>query len=97
MATVKHIGSASVFRVGLMVYGILGFIAGVFCSAIAFAGVPFAPHAHMPQVAGFPIALFAVILCPLIYGIIGGIVTVISALIYNLAAGWVGGLEVEIN
>ena len=97
MTTVKRIGPASAFKVGLMVYGILGFIAGVFCSAIALAGVPFAPHAHLPHVAGFSVALFAVILCPLIYGIIGGIVTVISALIYNLAAGWVGGLEVEIN
>ena len=41
--------------------------------------------------------LFAVILCPIVYGIIGGIAAVIGALIYNLASSWVGGLEVEIN
>ena len=39
----------------------------------------------------------AVIVCPIVYGIIGGIAAVIGALIYNLASSWVGGVEVEIN
>jgi hypothetical protein len=93
MAIVKHIGPVSAFRVGFAVYGFLGFIAGAFCSAIALAGVPFAPHAHLPHLVG----LFAVILCPLLYGIIGGIGLLVSALLYNLASRWVGGLELEIN
>jgi hypothetical protein len=95
MAVVKRIGPASAFKVGLVVYALLGLIAGVFCSAIALAGVSFAPHAHLPFAGA--IGLFAVILCPIVYGIIGSIATVISALIYNLASGWVGGLEVEIH
>jgi len=95
MAIVKRIGPASAFKVGLVVYAFLGLIAGAFCSLIALAGAPFAPHAHMPFVGA--IGLFAVILCPIIWGIIGGIGAVISALVYNLASGWVGGLEVEIN
>jgi hypothetical protein len=36
---------------------------------------------------GTLIGLFAVILCPILYGIIGDIGAVIGALIYNLAAG----------
>ena len=60
---------------------------------LALAGVPFAPHAHSPRLVG----LFAVVLCPILYGIIGGIGLLISALLYNLASGWVGGLELEIN
>jgi hypothetical protein len=43
------------------------------------------------------VGLTAVIVCPIVYGIIGGIAAVIGALIYNLASGWVGGVEVEIN
>jgi hypothetical protein len=39
----------------------------------------------------------AVILCPIVYGAIGGIAAVIGALIYNLASNWVGGVEVKIN
>lgn len=93
MAIVKHIGPASAFRLGFVVYAFLGLIGGLFCSAMAVAGIPFRPHAHLARAVG----LFAVILCPLFYGIIGGMVTVISALIYNLASRWVGGLQVEIT
>ncbi|MBZ5612499.1 MAG: DUF3566 domain-containing protein [Acidobacteriia bacterium] len=95
MAVLKRIGPASAFKIGLVSYAVLGLIAGVFCSLIALAGVSFAPHAHMPFAPA--IGLFAVIVCPIVYGIIGGILTAISALLYNLAASWVGGVEVELN
>lgn len=95
MAIVKRIGPASAFKIGLVSYGLLGLIAGVFCSLIALAGSSFAPHAHLPFAGA--LGLFAVILCPIVYGIIGGIAAVIGAFIYNLASTWVGGLEVEIH
>ena len=95
MAILRRIGPASAFKIGLVSYAFVGFIAGVFCSLIALTGASFAPHAHLPFVRA--IGVFAVILCPIVYGIIGGIAAVISALIYNLAASWVGGVEVEIN
>jgi hypothetical protein len=95
MAVLKRIGPASAFKIGLVSYAFLGLIAGIFCSLIALTGASFAPYAHMPF-AG-TIGLMAVILCPIVYGIIGGIAAVIGALIYNLASGWVGGVEVEIH
>jgi hypothetical protein len=95
MAVLKRIGPASAFKIGLVSYAVLGLIAGVFCSLIALAGVSFAPHAHIPFAPA--IGLFAVILCPIVYGIIGGVAAVIGALLYNLAASWVGGVEVELN
>jgi hypothetical protein len=95
MAVVKRIGPGSAFKIGLVAYGILGLIAGVFCSLIALAGISFAPHTRLPFAGAM--GLFAVILCPIVYGIIGGIAAVIGALIYNLASSWVGGLQVEIN
>jgi len=33
----------------------------------------------------------------LLYGIFGGIGAAIGAFIYNLAAGWIGGLEIDIS
>ncbi len=95
MTVLKRISPASAFKVGLVTYGILGFILGVFCSLVAVAGVSFAPHARMPFLGR--VGIFAVILCPIVYGIIGGIGAVIGAGVYNLAAGWVGGLEVDIG
>ncbi len=91
MATVKRIGPGSAFKVGLVLYGLLGLIGGVLCSVVALAAP--SAHAHLPF--GGPIGLFALILCPLIYGILGGIATLIGALLYNLASHWVGGLQVD--
>ena len=95
MAVLKRIGPASAFKIGLVSNAFMGLIAGVFCSLIALTGASFGPHAHLPFAGA--IGLLAVIVCPIVYGIIGGIAAVIGALIYNLAAGWVGGVEVEIN
>ena len=95
MAIVKRIGLVSSLKIGVVVYRLIGLIAGVFCSVIAFA-TPAVHHAHVPWISP-SVSLFAVILCPVLYGIIGGIVAVFSAFIYNLACGWVGGLEVEIT
>jgi hypothetical protein len=39
----------------------------------------------------------AVFLLPIVYGIMGFLGGVITAVIYNLAAGAVGGLEVELE
>ena len=96
MTVLKRISPASAFKVGLVAYGIVGLILGVFCSLIAATGAHFfATHARMPIVSR--VGIFAVILCPIFYGIIGGIAAVIAAGIYNLSAGWVGGLEVDIG
>lgn len=95
MAILKRIGPGSAFKIGLISYAFLGLIGGVFCSLTALAGASSAPRAHMPFAPA--IGLFAVILCPIVYGVIGGIAAVIGALIYNLASIWVGGVEVDIN
>lgn len=95
MAVLKRIGPASAFKIGLISYAFLGLIAGVFCSLIVLTGASLAPHAHMPFAPA--VGLFAVILCPIVYGIVGGIAAVIGVLIYNLASSWVGGVEVEIS
>ena len=37
------------------------------------------------------------VLCPVLYGVTGFIRGLIGALFYNLLAGWVGGLELEME
>ena len=95
MVVVKRIAPLSALKVGFVVHALLGLLAGLVCTSIALAGIPFGPHVHMPfhgVFAGLPL-----ILCPLFYGTIGSIVTVLGALFYNLASGFVGGLEVDIH
>src|SRR5690349_19473425 len=95
MTVLKRIAPASAFKVGFVTYGMLGLALGALCTAIAIAGVQFAPHAYMPFAGR--VGMFAVILCPIVYGMIGGVAAAIGAVIYNLASGWVGGLEVDIE
>jgi len=71
MTVLKRIGPASAFKIGLVSYAFLGLIAGIFCTLMVLTGVSFAPHGHMPFAPA--VGLFTVILCPILYGIIGGI------------------------
>lgn len=93
MTVVRHIGLLSAFKVGFVVYGLLGLIPGIFCTTIAIAGIPFAPHEHLPRF----IPMFALILAPIFYGALGAIFTALGAAVYNLASRWVGGLSIDID
>jgi hypothetical protein len=94
MTVLRRIAPASAFKVGIVAYGFVGLLLGALCSVVALAGVRFAPQAHLPFTGA--IGLAAIIICPIIYGIIGGIAAAIGAAIYNLASGWVGGIEIDI-
>jgi hypothetical protein len=101
MATLRRVGPGSAFKVGLVVYAFLGLLLGIcmaFFSMVAgsltsMAGAD-APTAKM---LGFGMGFGAIIIFPIMYGIVGGVGAALGALIYNLVAGWVGGLEVEIS
>jgi hypothetical protein len=95
MAVLRRIAPASAFKVGLVSYALVGLIPGIFCTLIAVTGASFAPHEHLPFMR--TVGLFALVVCPLVYGIIGGVVTLVGVLIYNLVSSWVGGFEVELS
>jgi hypothetical protein len=100
MAHLKRIGPGSAFKIGLIVYGLLGLVIGAFVSlfALLLGGAMSAAggSSPMPMFGAF-MGVGAIIFIPICYGVIGGIFAAIGAFIYNLAAGWVGGLEVDIN
>jgi len=102
MATVKRIGPGSAFKVGLVTYAILGLVLGIIAASIS--GIMGSLGGALGQSAtsgaslfGFGMGLGAIILFPIGYGLIGGVFAAIGAVIYNLVAGWVGGLEVDIS
>ena len=47
--------------------------------------------------SGFPLGTMFAVAMPVMYAIIGVIGGAIGAALYNLVAGWVGGIEVEIG
>jgi len=93
MATVKRVGPSSAFKVALVTYGILGLFLGVVMACVSkVTGSGTGPRAF-----GFGLGFGAIIVFPIAYGIVGGIGAAISAAFYNLVAGWIGGLEVDIS
>jgi hypothetical protein len=50
-----------------------------------------------PDGAGFPFGTIFAIAMPVMYGVFGVIGGAIFAVLYNLVAGWVGGIEVELE
>ena len=101
MATVKSISPGSAFKIGLVVYAIFGLVVGIFMALfsmmIGSLGSMVGNAAPGARLLGFGFGVGSIIIVPIMYGIIGGIGGAIGALLYNLAAGWVGGLEVDIN
>ena len=102
MATVKRIGPGSAFKIGLITYAILGLVLGIFAASISAIlgslggalGQSTVPGARL---FGFGMGLGAIVFFPIFYGLIGGVFAAVGAVIYNLVAGWVGGLEVDIS
>ena len=99
MTVLRRINPISAFKVGLIINGFLGLILGALCTAASIAGVALARQAHISLfgTSGAYVGFFAVILCPIFYGLVGGVGAAIGAAIYNVASGWIGGLEIEIN
>jgi len=96
MATLKRIGPGSAFKMGLVVYGLMGLLFGFIFAAVSMLGGALAPPAEAGMFRMF-FGVGAIVFLPVFYGVIGGIFGVLGALIYNLAANWVGGLEVDIG
>jgi hypothetical protein len=101
MATLKRIGPGSAFKVGLVVYAFLGLLVGI-CMALfsmvagSLTGLAGA-DASTTRMLGFGMGFSAIIIFPILYGIVGGIGGAIGAAVYNVVAGWVGGIEIDIN
>ena len=46
---------------------------------------------------GGPVGIGAIIVLPVCYGVLGLIMAVIAAWLYSLAAGYVGGVETDVQ
>jgi hypothetical protein len=82
--------------------GFLYAVMGLLTAALSTTVIPqlLASNPQLPaQLFGRPTAMVVgvagLVILPLLYWVVGAIMGVLMALIYNIAAGWFGGLEVE--
>ena len=84
------------FVIGLLIGVIYGFAFMIFGAAISSLA-PQGDSQAMGGVGAIVIGLVIMIAVPILYGILGFIGGAIGALVYNLAAGVVGGLKFELE
>jgi len=83
---IRRFGIGQTAKVVGVLYALLGLVAvPIFLAASAFS----------PREVGFGTG-FALGL-PIIYGVMGFVFTAIACVIYNFVAGFVGGIEVELE
>ena len=94
----KRIGILSAGKIAGLIYACFGLLVGAFFSLFALIGSVAGMSAGEEEAAfGLLFGVGAVIIMPLFYGFIGFVGGLISALIYNLLAKVVGGLELELE
>jgi hypothetical protein len=91
MTKIRRFGVLSVGLLLAVIYALLGLIFGAIVSLIALAGA--GPSRQGPDAIFFGAG--AVLITPILYGIMGFIGGVIAAGLYNLVARITGGIEVE--
>lgn len=95
---IKRIDVWSVARMYGVLSGSIGLLGGL-CLAV-FSVVGAGVIGRNDQMPGFMAAAFgvgAVIILPLLYGVMGIIVGALGAVLYNLFASLVGGVSVEVE
>lgn len=99
MRKIKKFEPLSVMRIAGICYAILGLVEGAFLSVMMLslgAGMGTSGHA-MPRFFNMLFGGFAVIFFPIFMGIVGAIGGGLGAVVYNVTARYVGGIEVEVE
>jgi hypothetical protein len=95
----KRVGVGSAAKISAALYAAMGFIVGAIFALISLLGASFSSMAgeDAPAFVGALFGVGAIVILPIFYGALGACVGAIGAGIYNLVAGAVGGLEVDLG
>jgi hypothetical protein len=94
---IRQIGVGSLAKILAALYAFWGFIFGAILAlaALVGAGIGAANDSAMPVWFGGMFGVGAIIILPILYGIFGALGGALTAVMYNVVAGMVGGLVVE--
>jgi hypothetical protein len=96
---IRRVGPLSVAKIAATLYAVIGLIVGGIFSLIGMAGAfatrgsegsPFGPFGAM-------IGAGSIVFFPIMYACLGFVGSLIMAALYNIVAGMVGGVELEVQ
>lgn len=94
----KRIGVLSAAKIVGTVYAVFGLLSALFFMAITTVGGVLAAMGDEPSgLFGMLFGVGAIVIFPLLYGCMGFVLGALSAWLYNLFSGMVGGIEVELQ
>ncbi len=93
MQEIKKMGVLSVAKIEAVLCAVAGFIVGII---IALVGTAMMGMMQTPRAFGLYFGVASIIILPIVYGILGFIVGAIVAFLYNIVAGAIGGIEIEL-
>ena len=93
---IKRIGPMSCAKITGTLYAAMGLVFGAIFSLLALAGGS-APDNSDAAGLGAMIGVGAIIIFPILYGCIGFVATIIAVWLYNVMAGLVGGIEMDVQ
>lgn len=95
----KRVGVLSCGKISGVIYALIGLIFGGFFALFSLFGAGFAALQtnQSDALLGALFGVGAVIFMPVFYGFMGFVMGLIGGALYNLVAGLIGGLEMELE
>ena len=92
----RRIGPLSLAKISGVVYAMIGLVAGCFFALFSLVGGLASADAGGPFFGLF-FGAGALVFMPLFYGGIGFVGSLLMAWLYNLVAGWTGGVQLSLE
>jgi hypothetical protein len=98
MHIVKSVGVMSVAKIMGLIYGCMGLFVAPFFLMVGLLSSMVAPNrSPAAGIFGVGMGIGLVIFVPVFYGVIGFVMGALGALLYNVFARWLGGIEMELE
>jgi hypothetical protein len=96
--TLKRIAPLKFGLVAGIIYGLISlvFVPFLLLGIVASSFAP-AQQGSMPQGLTVGLGLVLCIFIPVLYAVLGGLLGMLAAWLYNVVAGWTGGIEFEVE
>jgi hypothetical protein len=93
---IKRIGPLSFAKLSAVLYAVMGLVVGGIFSLVGLAGGFASETAGAAGVRAI-MGVAAIVVFPIFYGVMGFVITLFAAWLYNFAADFVGGVEIDIQ
>jgi len=95
---IRRVDPLSVGKIAGLLYAIIGLFIGAILSLVTMAGATFAADAGRgAPIVGLFLGIGAIIVLPVFYGVLGFVFFSIAAMLYNVLAGMVGGVRIDVE